>query len=88
MMIDALKLAPLRLSPDTLRGWSVSTDFAFSLRTLGEIQRRGRWKVASSVRRYEQAGRLARQARHRCGGASPVKAGRRDAGGRREARAA
>ena len=38
-----------------------SVDAAKGLRTIPEIQKRGMWRAASSVRRYEKAGTLMRQ---------------------------
>ncbi|CAK0861131.1 unnamed protein product, partial [Prorocentrum cordatum] len=58
---DAAGLQRLRLCPHSLRHGGASTDFALKHRSLAEVQRRGRWKCAASVRRYEKAGRLTRQ---------------------------
>ena len=44
--------------PYRLRHGGASRDFALGKRKLKEIQRRGRWKTFSSVRRYEKGGRL------------------------------
>jgi hypothetical protein len=44
--------------PYRLRHGGASRDFLLKRRSLEEIQRRGRWKSFSSVRRYEKGGRL------------------------------
>ena len=44
--------------PYRLRHGGASHDFARQRRSLVEIQRRGRWKSFSSVRRYEKGGRI------------------------------
>ena len=54
-------LSRLRLTPHCLRHGAASSDFASKLRSLDEIQRRGRWKSQLSLKRYEKSGRLARQ---------------------------
>ena len=54
-------LGRLRLTPHCARHGAASTDYALGHRTLGEIQRKCRWLVATSVRRYEKAGRLNKQ---------------------------
>lgn len=41
-----------------LRHGSASTDVLQGLRTLGEVQKRGRWNAAKSVRRYSNGGRV------------------------------
>ena len=54
-----LKLEKLEeLHPYRLRHGGASEDFNRQTRTLQEIQRRGRWKSFSSVRRYEKGGRV------------------------------
>ena len=54
-----LKLENLEeLHPYRLRHGGASKDFNRQTRTLQEIQRRGRWKSFSSVRRYEKGGRV------------------------------
>lgn len=45
--------------PYRLRHGGASHDFLHKQRSLTEIQRRGRWKSQSSVRRYEKGGRIA-----------------------------
>lgn len=47
-----------RVHPYRLRHTGASHDFATKARTLAEIQRRGRWRDARSIRRYEKGGRL------------------------------
>ena len=59
--VKALKLQRLRSTPHCCRHGGASTDFSLKTRSLAEVQRRGRWKAQSSVRRYEKAGRLQRQ---------------------------
>lgn len=59
--VDACGFQRMRLTPHCCRHGGASADFARQLRTLVEVQRRGRWRAASSVRRYEKAGRLTRQ---------------------------
>ena len=59
--VAELQLGHLRLSPHCLRHGAASSDFATGARRLDELQRRGRWKAAASVRRYEKSGRLAAQ---------------------------
>ena len=44
-----------------LRHSGASSDAWEERRDLSAIQRRGRWRAASSVRRYEKGGRLAEQ---------------------------
>eukprot|EP00434_Breviolum_minutum_P026113 symbB.v1.2.023089.t1/scaffold2089.1/size89944/4 len=41
-----------------LRHGSASSDVLQGLRTLGEVQKRGRWNAAKSVRRYSNGGRV------------------------------
>lgn len=57
--VDALKLGHLRLVTHSSRH-GPSTDAALQLRSLADIQRRGRWLSAPSVRRCEKLGKLAR----------------------------
>ena len=59
--VAALGLQRLRATPHCCRHGGASTDFSLKVRSLDEVQRRGRWKAHSSVRRYEKAGRLTRQ---------------------------
>ncbi|CAE7231430.1 gag-pro-pol [Symbiodinium sp. CCMP2456] len=47
--------------PYRLRHGGPSRDIALRLRTLAEVQKRGRWKSFASVRRYEKGGRLSQQ---------------------------
>ena len=54
-------VSSLDLHPYMLRHGGPSYDRAYTLRTLEEIQKRGRWKSANSVRRYEKGGRVAEQ---------------------------
>jgi hypothetical protein len=60
----ALNLNRLMCTPHCLRHGGPSTDFALGFRSLSSIQRRGRWHAASSVKRYEKAGRLNKQVAH------------------------
>ena len=46
-----------------LRHSGASHDAAMRLRSLAEIQRRGRWRAQSSCRRYEKGGRVTEQLR-------------------------
>jgi hypothetical protein len=62
--VKALKLNRLLCTPHCLRHGGPSTDFALGYRSLASIQRRGRWHAASSVKRYEKAGRLSKQVAH------------------------
>jgi hypothetical protein len=41
-----------------LRHAGPSRDFLLKLRTMSDIQHRGRWKASSSTRRYQKGGRL------------------------------
>ena len=59
--VVGLGLERLRISPHCLRHGAASSDFASKFRRLDELQRRGRWKAAASVRRYEKCGRLSGQ---------------------------
>jgi hypothetical protein len=59
--VVGLGLEALRISPHCLRHGAASSDFASKFRRLDELQRRGRWKAAASVRRYEKCGRLSGQ---------------------------
>ena len=61
LAVRNLGLEKLRITPHCLRHGAASTDFATGARRLDEIQRRGRWKAAASVRRYEKSGRLTGQ---------------------------
>ena len=61
--VKALGLAALRLSPHSWRHGGPSHDAYHGLRTLAEIQQRGRWRSQASVLRYEKHGRLLRQLR-------------------------
>eukprot|EP00438_Fugacium_kawagutii_P032235 Skav231695 [mRNA] locus=scaffold597:1206282:1209294:- [translate_table: standard] len=47
------------LHPYRLRHGGASTDFWEKHRSLAEIQKRGRWRTPTSVRRYEKGGRIA-----------------------------
>eukprot|EP00971_Amphidinium_carterae_P351976 6492371-Amphidinium_carterae.2 len=57
----ALALQRLRLTPHCARHGGASTDYILQVRDLRSVQRHGRWKSQSSVRRYEKTGRLLRQ---------------------------
>ena len=52
------------LVPYVLRHSGVTIDRAEGARTAEEAQKRGRWRQAKSMRRYEKAGRLADSWRH------------------------
>ena len=55
----AWRLGPLGpLDAHRFRHAGASVDFATGARRLEEIQRRGRWRSARSLRRYEHGGRL------------------------------
>ena len=58
---SARSLRLLRFTPHCARHGAASSDFALGLRSLEEMQRKGRWLASASVRRYEKAGRLNRQ---------------------------
>lgn len=47
--------------PYRLRHAGASRDFLSKARTMSEIQQRGRWKAAASVRRYQKGGRIQQQ---------------------------
>ena len=47
-----------QLVPYQMRHSGASIDYAMSYRTTSEIQRRGGWRQAKSVARYERSGRL------------------------------
>ena len=51
------------ITPYQLRHAGAFWEYASSLRSLAEVQRRGRWRSPMSVRRYEKGGRLAEQLR-------------------------
>ena len=56
---DALRLDKLGdMHPYRLRHTGASVDFALNSRRLEEVQRRGRWRTATSLRRYEHGARL------------------------------
>ena len=52
------KLTPQCFTPHTIRHSGPSFDALHEHRSLGEIQARGRWASATSVRRYRKPGRL------------------------------
>jgi hypothetical protein len=52
------------LVPYVMRHSGVTIDRAEGTRTAEEAQKRGRWRQAKSMRRYEKAGRLADSWRH------------------------
>ena len=54
----ALGAADLDLSLHALRHSGPSNDIATRCRTLAQVQKRGRWKCASTLQRYEKSGRL------------------------------
>ena len=53
-----LKLSHLHLTPHVIRHSGPSHDAYYELRDLKQIQVRGRWKAAESVRRYRKPGRM------------------------------
>lgn len=55
---QALGLSSLQLSAHNLRHSGASHDCFHAVRTPDEIQARGRWKCAESVRRYRRPGRM------------------------------
>ena len=57
----ALGLKPLDPVLYQARHSGASTDRASGVRTLAEIQKRGRWSSPASVVRYEKGGRLSEQ---------------------------
>ncbi|CAK0810316.1 unnamed protein product [Prorocentrum cordatum] len=59
--VSDVKLRSLRVTPHCARHGGPSTDAALKLRLLEAIQKRGLWRSASSVRRYEKHGALMRQ---------------------------
>ena len=58
--VSALNLTALKITPHCMRHGGASVD-ALCGKLLPEIQRRGRWAAASSVKRYEKTGRLLKQ---------------------------
>lgn len=56
-----LELQHLRVTPHCMRHGGPSEDYAQGLRTLADIQKRGRWMSTCSVRRYEKSARLLSQ---------------------------
>ena len=54
-------LGQLKLTPHSWRHGGPSTDYLAKAASLTDIQRRGRWQCAASVRRYEKQGKLLRQ---------------------------
>jgi hypothetical protein len=57
----SLDLGKLKCTPHSARHGGPSSDYARGLRSLPDIQKRGHWSVASSVRRYEKSATLMRQ---------------------------
>jgi hypothetical protein len=57
----ALNLQSLQLVPHLLQHGGPSTDVYLGLRTLAGVHRRGFWKSADSVRRYEKPSKLLSQ---------------------------
>lgn len=47
-----------QVTPHVLRHTGPSSDYLDQVRSLGDIQRRGRWASATSVRRYERSSRV------------------------------
>jgi len=56
-----LRLTQLRLTPHTARHGGPSADYLASLRTLVQIQKRGRMNAFSTVKRYEKSAKVLRQ---------------------------
>ena len=56
--IEHLALGSLCTTPYQNRHGGPSRDIQLKLRTMEEVQKRGHWKAASSLRNYEKAGRL------------------------------
>lgn len=59
--LHRLELQHLRVTPHCMRHGGPSEDYAQGLRTLADIQKRGRWMSTCSVRRYEKSARLLSQ---------------------------
>jgi integrase len=59
--VKACNLELLKICPHSLRHGGASDDFYHENATLLEIQHRGRWKAAASVKRYSKKGKLQRQ---------------------------
>ena len=59
--LHRLELQHLRVTPHCMRHGGPSEDYAQGLRTLADIQKRGRWMSTASVRRYEKSARLLSQ---------------------------
>lgn len=59
--VRALGLSALKLTPHSARHGGASSARYLGALDMREIQRRGRWAAASSVRRYDKIGRLTRQ---------------------------
>ncbi|CAK0810785.1 unnamed protein product, partial [Prorocentrum cordatum] len=59
--VAALQLHRLDVTPHCARHGGPSVDAARGLRSIPDIQQRGMWRAASSIRRYEKAGTLMRQ---------------------------
>ncbi|CAK0819575.1 unnamed protein product [Prorocentrum cordatum] len=59
--VSDVKLSSLRVAPHCARHGGPSSDAALKLRPLEAIQKRGLWRSASTVRRYEKHGTLMRQ---------------------------
>ena len=57
----ACELQRLKLTPHCARHGAASVGYASGKMTIKDIQKRGRWKAASSVRTYEKSARLVRQ---------------------------
>ena len=56
--LKQLRCQQLQITPYTLRHGGASEDRAVSAKSLEEVQKRGRWKSFTSVRRYEKLARL------------------------------
>ena len=59
--VTALHLHGIAEHPYCLRHGGASHDRGTAFRSLAEVAKRGRWRSAASVRRYEKHGRLAAQ---------------------------
>ena len=58
VLADMLKITEMEVVPYLLRHSGPSQDYLAKLRTLPDIQKRGRWRSPESVRRYEKAARV------------------------------
>ena len=61
MTTAALGVDVLKVTLHCFRHGGASHDFAVGARGIAEVQARGFWRAASSVRRYNKAGRIGLQ---------------------------